>query len=96
MAITFEQKKRGSGLFMTFVLVTFVGGTFWFGYQVLFAPAPSFEPAISQDQQVLAGLAQIAVDPATTINSPAFRNLRKQIPDVSAGQLGRTNPFLPF
>lgn len=96
MAITFEQKKRGSGLFMLLVLLTFIGGTLWFGYQVLFASAPSFEPAISQDQQIISNLAKTTLDPSAIVNSPELRLLRKQIPDVTIGQLGRTNPFLSF
>jgi len=97
MAITFEQKRRGSGIFWGMAFIVFVGGGLLIGYQIFFAPVEeSFVSVLSQDQQIISDLAKIAIDPASVVNSPNYKALRKHIPDVTSGQTGRANPFLPF
>ncbi|OGM91044.1 hypothetical protein A3A20_00410 [Candidatus Wolfebacteria bacterium RIFCSPLOWO2_01_FULL_45_19] len=96
MAIAIEQRKSGSGLLSWMVIFTFIGGTFWFGYQIFLSPVDILEPFLAQEQEIISSLSQITIEPAVVINSQEFRNLRKQIPDVTVGQIGRTNPFLPF
>lgn len=96
MAIAVEQQKKGINIFPLLVILTLLGGAAWLGYQVFVSPVEVFEAVLSQDQQIISDLSQVTLDPAAVVNSAEFRALRKQVPDVTIGQIGRSNPFLRF
>lgn len=97
MAITFEQRRSGSGLFWVMVFFTVILGSFWLGYELFLGPIEEkYTQVLSQDQQIVLELSKLDIDPASVVNSPKYKVLRKHIPDVVAGQTGRQNPFLPF
>ncbi len=96
MAIAIAQEKKGVNWFGWLIALTLIGGMALLAYKVLISPAAFWEAALGPGQEAISVISQISIDPSAVVNAPAFRVLRKQIPDIGVGEVGRTNPFLPF
>jgi len=75
------------------VIILIVVGAVYF---VFFAPAPAFEVIVPPPLQTVGEVSSKQVNPANVLNSQAFRSLRPYAPSPTVGQIGRTNPFLPY
>ncbi|MEK7590282.1 MAG: hypothetical protein AAB454_01070 [Patescibacteria group bacterium] len=75
------------------VIILIVAGAVYF---VFFAPAPVFEVIVPPPLKTAGEVSSKQINPANVLNSQAFRNLRPYAPSPTVGQIGRTNPFMPF
>jgi hypothetical protein len=100
MAIIVEEEKKngGAGTSATlgwFIIVVIILTA---AYYTFFASVPAVQVTPPANFQIIVPIAQITIDPSSTLGSPAFLALKSYISEpTSTGPIpvGKANPFLP-
>lgn len=96
MAIIIAEEKKGLNWMFVAAIVLFTAifaGAFYY----LFFQAPHLiEVVVPIELKGASELSQIQFNPTALVESPEFKNLRQYVSPIVVGELGRTNPFLPF
>ncbi|MBI5147863.1 MAG: hypothetical protein HZA37_01790 [Parcubacteria group bacterium] len=96
MAIVIAEEKRGLNWMFVAALILFIAifaGAFYY----LFFKAPQLIEVVAPiELKGASELSQLQFNPTALVESPEFKNLRQYISPIVVGELGRTNPFLPF
>ncbi len=75
------------------LFIAIFAGAFYY----LFFQSPSLiEVAMPIEFKGTGELSKIQFNPAALMDSPEFKSLRQYVSPIVVGELGRTNPFLPF
>ena len=93
MAIVVEQQERRVNWFAIAVFLFLLAVIFGGGYFLFFAPTPAIELITPEPLHDAEALSQVTLDPASVINSPAFKNLRRYGTPPAGGNTGKQNPF---
>jgi len=96
MAIVIEENKSprkwGTIIGVIIVVILVFSGV----YLLFFKKPVLIEMAIPAPAQKTQELSQLNFNPQDIQNNPVFQALRQFAPSSTAGELGRSNPFLPF
>lgn len=96
MAIIVEEPKppKNWGAIISFVIILVV--LFGSVYFIFFKKPILIELAISGSIQETEMLSKLTFEPSNIQNNEVFKSLRQYAAPATAGQLGRSNPFLPY
>jgi len=95
MAIILEGKRKFNFWYWAavgLVLAVLLAGS----YFLFFAPVPAIEVVAPVSTRSAAEISSVDFDPASLVNSDAFRSLRRYTGTPTTGQTGRPNPFIKY
>ncbi len=97
MAFVMEQEKKKiewMPILIGVFVVAFFGGAI---YYLFFSAASPIEGTLTQSdlQKSATELQAIGGGQDTVLNHPIFRSAAARLPAVTAGEVGRSNPFQP-
>jgi len=96
MAISLEQPKKGMNWFTAAIVLVVIAALGLTVYFLFFASPPAIKVLIPPALETAAEISKVQFDPASVVNSAAFRSLRSYVDVVSVGSLGRDNPFISY
>ncbi len=96
MAILIEEEKRSINWFPValgvIALLAILAGM----YYLFFAPVPGIDVVLPKSLQAVSKIPLDEITPSAVIQSTEFGKLRSFTGPPSTGDLGRSNPFIPF
>ncbi len=96
MSILIEEEKRPIPWLPIAVGLLIVGAISAGTYYLFFAAQPGIEKIVLPPAlQSASNISALEIEPSAVINSSEFRSLRAYTGLPSAGELGKTNPFMP-
>ncbi len=97
MAIVIEEEKKPVNWF-AMIIVFIILGIIGSGSYILFFKKPELIEVVAPSQlQEIDRISALTFDPASVIDSPAFKSLRQYASEILQVQIpGRDNPFAPI
>lgn len=96
MPFVVEEEKSGINWFLILGVLLGIGFAGLMAYYLFFASTPFIETLIPARSEIIVEIAKSKIDPNEVVNNPAFQSLRQYTLPLEVGEVGRTNPFLPF
>jgi len=95
MAVIIDEEKKPVNWLMIGVVGVIVLIVFAAGYYLFFKKPELIETVAPKELDRLNSLSQISFDPASVLNSSAFKALRQYTTPPALPTAGRDNPFEP-
>ena len=97
MAIVFEQEKKSVNWVGILFVIFIIGFLVFAVYYLFFAPSPKLDVVLPAPLERASQISELEfIEPATVLNSTAFRKLQNYVGPPAVGVLGRSNPFVRF
>ncbi len=96
MAIIVEPEKKSVNWVTMISVFIIIVVLFAGGYFLFFKKPDLIEIVLPNSLEEINKISKLTFDPASIINSPTFKLLKRYDPNIQSATAGRTNPFKPF
>lgn len=96
MAIIVEEEKRGSGILTFITWVTIIGVIGFASYFVFFKQPEIIDIVVPPEFEDIEEISKAELRPEAIESDPVFNSLKQYVTLPKEGEVGRSNPFLPF